>query len=404
MMDVARPAGSAHRIRRIDLLGVRVPLKKEIKHASHSRTESENLVVRVELASGEVGHGEGVPRSYVTGETIESTFVTLAGHDWARMIGHPRDFAEVVRGLQSLTIPEIEADPRGMAANSARCALELAVLDAYGRAFGEPVGRAVELASVPGLLTFSVPRKVRYGAAITADSWIQELRSAIKYYVYHFRDVKTKVGVEGQDDVRRIRWFRWLLGPQVDLRIDANEAWHADDLLDRVRPLLRYSIAALEQPVPHAEVAALTDLRRRLGVPVMLDESLCGYPDALAAVKETTADLFNVRLSKCGGILPSLRIIGLAQRSGLGLQLGCHPGETAILSAAGRHVASRVAGLSWVEGSYDGHILKSNVTHEDITFGFGGWAPPLKGPGLGIQVDPRALESMVTQRSEIQYD
>ena len=237
MMDVARPAGSAHRIRRIDLLGVRVPLKKEIKHASHSRTESENLVVRVELASGEVGHGEGVPRSYVTGETIESTFVTLAGHDWARMIGHPRDFAEVVRGLQSLTIPEIEADPRGMAANSARCALELAVLDAYGRAFGEPVGRAVELASVPGLLTFSVPRKVRYGAAITADSWIQELRSAIKYYVYHFRDVKTKVGVEGQDDVRRIRWFRWLLGPQVDLRIDANEAWHADDLLDRVRPL-----------------------------------------------------------------------------------------------------------------------------------------------------------------------
>ena len=156
--------------------------------------------------------------------------------------------------------------------------------------------------------------------------------------------------------------------------------------------------------MPHAEVAALTDLRRRLGVPVMLDESLCGYPDALAAVKETTADLFNVRLSKCGGILPTLRIIGLAQRSGLGLQLGCHPGETAILSAAGRHVASRVAGLSWVEGSYDGHILKSNVTHEDITFGFGGWAPPLKGPGLGIQVDPRALESMVTQRSEIQYD
>ncbi len=404
MMDVARPAGSAHRIRRIDLLGVRVPLKKEIKHASHSRTESENLVVRVELASGEVGHGEGVPRSYVTGETLKSAFATLAGHDWARMIGRPRDFAEVVRGLQSLTIPEIEADPRGMAANSARCALELAVLDAYGRAFGEPVGRAVELASVPGLLTFSVPRKVRYGAAITADSWIQELRSALKYYVYHFRDVKTKVGVEGQDDVRRIRWFRWLLGPRVDLRIDANEAWHADDLLDRVRPLLRYSIAALEQPVPHAEVAALTDLRRRLGVPVMLDESLCGYPDALAAVKETTADLFNVRLSKCGGILPALRIIGLAQRSGLGLQLGCHPGETAILSAAGRHVASRVAGLSWVEGSYDGHILKSNVTHEDITFGFGGWAPPLKGPGLGIQVDPRALESMVTQRSEIQYD
>jgi len=171
-----------------------------------------------------------------------------------------------------------------------------------------------------------------------------------------------------------------------------------------VQPLLRFSLAALEQPVPHAEVQALADLRRRLGVPVMLDESLCGYPDAVAAVKETTADMFNVRLSKCGGIFPTLRIIGLAQRSGLGLQLGCHPGETAILSAAGRHVASRVDGLSWVEGSYDRHILRANVTRQDITFGYGGWACPLAGPGLGIQVDPRALESMVTQRSEITYD
>ena len=41
----------------------RVPLKKEIKHASHSRTESENLVVRVELANGQAGYGEGVPRA-----------------------------------------------------------------------------------------------------------------------------------------------------------------------------------------------------------------------------------------------------------------------------------------------------------------------------------------------------
>ncbi len=139
-------------------------------------------------------------------------------------------------------------------------------------------------------------------------------------------------------------------------------------------------------------------------MPVMLDESVCGYPDAVAAVKQTLADMLNVRLSKCGGILPSLRIIGLAQRSGIGLQLGCHPGETAILSAAGRHVASRIDGLIWVEGSYDRHILRANVTPQDITFGYGGWASPLSGPGLGIQVDRRSLESMVTQRSEINYD
>ena len=150
----------------------------------------------------------------------------------------------------------------------------------------------------------------------------------------------------------------------------------------------RFDPTALEQPVPHAEVEALAELRPRLGVPVMLDESLCGFPDAQAAVARGTADLLNVRLSKCGGILPSLRIIALAQRSGLGVQLGCHPGETSLLSAAGRHVASRVAGLRYVEGSYDRHILAANLTRQDLTFGYGGWARPLSGPGLGVEVDP----------------
>ena len=62
MMDVSSPVGSTTRIKRIELFRVRVPLKREIKHASHSRTESENLVVRVELANGQAGYGEGVPR------------------------------------------------------------------------------------------------------------------------------------------------------------------------------------------------------------------------------------------------------------------------------------------------------------------------------------------------------
>ena len=141
---------------------------------------------------------------------------------------------------------------------------------------------------------------------------------------------------------------------------------------------------ALEQPVPHAEVDALAELRPRLGIPVMLDESLCGYPDAQAAVYARDGRLFNVRLSKCGGILPSLRIIALAERSGLGVQLGCHPGETTLLSAAGRHVASRVAGLRYVEGSYDRHILAANLTATDLTFGYGGRARPLERAGLGV--------------------
>ncbi len=392
------------RISHIALYRVAVPLKKVVKHASFERSVSENLVVRVTLAGGQIGYGEGVPRPYVTGETVESTFAVLSSHDWAREIGHPGDFGQVVGRLESLRLPETESDPRGMAGNAARCALEVAVLDAFGRQFGESVGRAVELAAVEGIRRNPSPQGVRYSGAITAESRRDEIRSAIKMRIYGFHQVKVKVGSQGQDDPRRLRLLRWILGRRMDIRIDANEAWSASELIERVEPLRRFRPTALEQPVPHAEVDSLADLRPRLGIPIMLDESLCGFPDAEHAIARKTADILNVRLSKCGGIFPSLRIIALAQRSGLAVQLGCHPGETSLLSAAGRHVASRLAGLRYVEGSYDRHILGANLTRKDITFGYGGWARPIEGPGLGIDVDPAALDAMSVERREIPYD
>jgi muconate cycloisomerase len=392
------------RIASLTLYRVAVPLKRVVRHASFERVVSENLVVRVSLAGGSVGFGEGVPRPYVTGETVESAFRLLATHDWAGWLGRPAGFHEVVERLEALQLPETEADPRGMAGNAARCALELAVLDAFGRQFGEPVGKAVDLANVVGLRRSEAPKRVRYSGAITSSSTIGEWRAALMMRLYRLRQVKIKVGVPGQDDPRRLRALRWILGPRMDIRLDANEAWSSAEVVRRVEPLRRFGPTALEQPVSHAEVDSLSKLRGCLGIPIMLDESLCGLPDAEAAVAQRTADLFNVRLSKCGGILPSLRIIGLAQRNGLGAQLGCHPGETALLSAAGRHVASRLAGLRYVEGSYDRHILASNLTREDLTFGYGGWARPLAGPGLGVEVDLAALEAMTLERREIGYE
>src|SRR5205823_2850427 len=110
-------------------------------------------------------------------------------------------------------------------------------------------------------------------------------------------------------------------------------------------------------------------------------------------------DLFNLRLSKCGGFIPSIRLAQLAKRHGLGYQLGCQVGETAILSAAGRHFATSVKGIRYLEGSYDRHLVLERLSKEDITFRRGGWAPMLVGSGLGVTIDPAALD-WVTARKE----
>jgi L-alanine-DL-glutamate epimerase-like enolase superfamily enzyme len=390
--------------RSINLFHVLVPLKKPIRHASFSRADSDNLVVRVTLDDGSVGYGEGVPRSYVTGETIETTFASLENLDLPKILDQAADLADVVRRLEALELPETLDDPRGMAGNAARCALEMAVLDAYCRRENRSLGDAIrKMVSAQGLLT-PRPMPVRYSGAITAETAKKEVVSAWKMRIYGFHQTKIKVGVEGQDDPARLARLRKILGPRMDIRIDANEAWSASELLDRVAPLLPFRPSALEQPVPHAEADALTELRPVLGVEIMLDESLCGYPDAIRAVERRTADILNVRLSKCGGIIGSLKIMALARRSGLGIQLGCHPGETGILSAAGRQVASQVSGIRYLEGSYDRHVLAGNLIAEDITFRYGGRAKPLKGIGLGVTVVPEALERMTVAHREVRYD
>jgi muconate cycloisomerase len=169
--------------------------------------------------------------------------------------------------------------------------------------------------------------------------------------------------------------------------------------VERNRELEPIGISSVEQPVPHADVGVLAEARRQVHVPVMLDESLCSAADAQQAVASGTCDLFNLRLSKCGGYIPTLRLAEYAREHGLGYQLGCQVGETALLSAAGRHFASGVADLRYVEGSYDRFLVREALGAEDLTIGWGGWAPALSGPGLGMRLNPEALKR-VTVRKE----
>ncbi len=83
----------------------------------------------------------------------------------------------------------------------------------------------------------------------------------------------------------------------------------------------------------------------------------------------------------------------MAHRAGLGYQLGCQVGETGILSAAGRHFASSVGDIRYLEGSYDRFLVKERLTQEDLTFGYGGHAKALQEPGLGIHIDPHNFKA-----------
>src|SRR5262245_45739156 len=109
---------------------IRIPLRKPIKHASYERHETDNVLIECHLGNGIVGYGEGVPRDYVTGETIESVFVTLKQTNFGSLQPAPISFADAVARIESFAFnPPSTNDPRGIATNAVRCALELAYLD-----------------------------------------------------------------------------------------------------------------------------------------------------------------------------------------------------------------------------------------------------------------------------------
>ena len=383
------------RVRSLTAIRAVIPLKRTIKHASKTRTANDALLVRCELSDGSIGWGEGLSREYVTGDSPDAAWATLGETlDAGCPVGKLETLYDTAQALEPWHVRGNADDSRRCFGNPARAAVETSILDAAGHATDSVVW---------SLGTFVDPRRsasrgeVRYGVVGTPGSRRKLAWSGLRARLYGFPDVKFKVGLDGVDDAACLSALRLGLGRSINLRLDANESWPAAEVERHVGRLRRFDISSVEQPCPHAEVHALPAVRRNLGVPVMLDESLCSLEDAQAAVVDGTCDLFNLRVSKCGGIMPTLRVLNFAREYGIGCQLGCMVGETGILSAAGRAVACTNPDLIHLEGSYDRHLVAEPLTREDLTFGRGGRAPALLGPGLGITVDEAAVKRVTKE-------
>lgn len=387
------------RISQLTAHHVRISLRTKVKHASHQRTENDSVLVCCRLDDGTEGWGEGLPRPYVTGETIDSAFDQLNATNWSGQLGEQlSDIPSAISLCDKIQLANTPTDARDCFGNAVRCAVELSILDAVTRSLGVPLSDVTKhVPEVAGIRRDA--DEVRYSAALTTAGSLRQFYRAWKVRFWRFHQCKVKVGSEGVDDRVSLGRIRWMVGPELDMRIDANEAWTCDNIEQKLEPLLDANITAVEQPVPHEHVDGLANVRGNISVPIMLDESLCSLGDAHRAIERGTCDLFNIRLSKCGGFVNSLRLAALAHQAGLAYQLGCQVGETGILSAAGRHFACAVGNIRYLEGSFDRYLVEDSLTVEDLTFRRGGFAPALREPGLGATMDTEAIDRVTAKKN-----
>lgn len=374
----------------------RIPMRIRFEHARAGRATSTGILVRLTLSDGSTGWGEGIPRDYVTGETIDSAIGII------RTV-----YAD--RFTRDAPLAEAPVESDGIVHNAAWCACELAYLDAVGQSRGIRV--ADLLATQMGLKPHRMLRRV---SGILSAGPVEKVRRNLRVMrLLALRDYKLKVGSNAeQDEANLAECYRQLgrglsrrRGPtRRTLRVDANGAWTLDEAVRRAEGLARWGVIAVEQPLAKGNEEALAELRRRTRVPIMLDESLVTLEEAERRVRSGQVDLFNIRISKNGGLVQSLRLAELAHRMGVDLQLGCMVGETGILTAAGRIFLELVGRrVRFAEGSYGRFLLRADVTRERLSFGYGGFVRKMTGPGLGVHVQLHKVRAVADKVLQLEY-
>lgn len=367
----------------LEVFKVNIPFRAAFEHSLKLRQNSESIFVKVSLDNGVVGFGESLPRSYVTGNTREAVYTQLKeflpklkgaelnGPSTISVPGAPDGGALFIRSLDG-----IEAE--------ARCALEIALLDCLGKISNRPVH---------DILGGSLNQSFASSAIISGGSVLRAAAAAIYFKIKGYKFFKVKVGTD--NDLCRIRVVRRLVG-DADIRIDANGAWSVMEALEKIEKIRQFNISCVEQPTPKGDFDAMQEVADFCHEPVMADESLCTKKDALTLAQIKGCDMFNVRLSKCGGIFRSMEIIKIAQDYEMDYQIGCHVGESGILTAAAMHLAAVSKRIAYFEGGYSRLLLKEDIIEEDLT-PKGGMGYTLNKPGLGVTVKEDTLRKYITE-------
>ena len=381
-------------VKRLTVYPLALKLKRRVSHAVSQRAVSEPVVVGVELMNGVVGYGETLPRAYVTGETNESVLALLTGGGEfiSQLLAvRPSSFVEALEAIDALPMLTEEGQP----CPAARAGVELALLDAYLRSAERSVGEMVGWLGLAGLGPPGSALRARYSIVLASDS-IGGLRKTLRWaFLLGMRHFKLKVGFA--DDDQRLAAVGAIIGRALErgrasLRIDANGAWSVEQAVESLSRWHKLALAGVEQPLAKGAEEDLIPLRERTGARVYHDESLVTLEDAKRLHALGVADGFNIRISKCGGLMPALRLAGFARAHGIDVQLGCMVGETSILSAAGVRFLQNVPRVRFCEGSFGRLLMAEDVVRRSVRFRFRGRVPRISPEGLGAEVQTELLE------------
>lgn len=345
----------------IDVQPLKVHLKTKFRHPAAERTDGESLWVRA-WRKGISGFGEGCPRTYVAGDDLASSLAMIQ----ERFVSGKEAFScfEDMTAFASANQDLIDRFP------SAWCALEMALLDLFARE------RSMSVEALLGMDRIS--RKARYSAVLGDDRTWRYTYLTDQYMVRNMTDFKVKVNGHPEKDRKKLAIIARLAKDHglddLRIRLDANNLWagKVDAAIDHIRSL-EGPFFAVEEPVDAGDAESMGRVSRETGLAVILDESLLTEKDLERFDTVDGTFIANVKISRVGGILRALSLIRALRKRNMKIIIGCHVGETSLLTRAAM-IAAAAAGdhLLAQEGAFGDYLVEWEPVSPMLRFGHGG--------------------------------
>lgn len=361
---------------------VEIPLLKEWKISLYAAGTRRHAVVEVITDDGVVGYGEASPSPAFMGETADT-------------IKNVADLylAPAVEGLELDALWNIH-DRMNSAIygnSAAKSAIDIAVHDALGKSTGQPVysllgGRCRDYAD----LSYVV------GMKNSEDAYDE----AMKYINQGYSVIKVKVGIEPKRDITLVNRIRKAVvdsGKNVRVRLDANQGYDAATAIRVIRNLEETGdLESVEQPIRKWDLLGMREIRDKVRTPIMIDETVFGFNDAMNAIRLGIADIINLKICKVGGLFMAHKIAAIAEAAGVACTVGSNL-ELGLGIAASLHFVASHPVVKYASDFACGYFLHENdLITSDLGLDISeGKLAVSAAPGLGVEADTRLFEQEV---------
>jgi L-Ala-D/L-Glu epimerase len=358
-------------VKSIECFQAKLPFNHSFRHGSAERRETESVFAVIRDKNGNAGYGEGCPRIYVTGETVDSAATFFKTNPQLLEIKSLDDLRNYSTAKSTL----IDSNP------AAWCTLELAFLDLFAKTQNMPV---------ESLLQRTATRSWYRYSAVLGDSKPETFNKQYQLYRQQgFTDFKMKLSADLTRDMEKIETLRKDF-PEISMRADANNLWNSIDQAATHIDALNIPLWAIEEPVSAGRLQELSKLHRALGIKIILDESFLSIDQINPLLQDPDCWIVNIRISKMGGLLRSLQIADQLAKSGIQVIVGAQVGETSLLTRAALPVADAAIDLLCAqEGAFGTLLLTKDPFEPVFQFGSHGYLPETiinyrNHPGFGL--------------------